>query len=95
MTLTALLAIALTLDTPALFAIVGGAVALSGLPAPPATGRLPASRGTVTGLRAGGTEPALTPLEQAPAAAVRMGAGAGESLTRRGVAGILQRAHGR
>ena len=40
-------------------------------------------------------EPALTSFEQATAAAVRMGAGAGESLTRRGFAGILQRAHGR
>jgi len=40
-------------------------------------------------------EPALTSFEQATAAAVRMGAGAGESLTRRRFAGILQRAHGR
>jgi len=93
--LTPLLAIALTLGTPTLLAVVSGAVTLSGPPAPPATGRLPASRGTITGLGAGRTEPALASLEQATAAAVRMRAGAGESLTRRVFAGILQRAHGR
>jgi len=93
--LTALLAIALTLDTPALLAVVSGAVTLSGPPAPPATGRPLASRGTITGLGAGRAEPALASLEEATTAAVRMGAGAGESLTQRGFAGILQRAHGR
>ena len=37
--LTALLAIALTLETPALLTVIAGAVTLSGPPAPPAPGR--------------------------------------------------------
>ena len=89
------LAVALALVAAALLAVIGGAVALSGPPAPPVAGGLLASWGAVAGLGPGRAEPALTAFEQAAATAVRVGAGAGESLTRQGAAGILHGAHGR
>ena len=89
------LAIALALVAPPLLAVVGGAVALGGPPVPPEAGGPLASRGAVTGLGPGGMKPALAALEETAAAAVRVGAGARESLTGRGAVGILQGAHGR
>ena len=89
------LPIALALVAAALLAVVGGAVALGGPPAPPVAGGPLAGRGAVTGLGARRVEPAFTALEQAATAAVRVGAGARESLTGRRAVGILQQAHGR
>jgi hypothetical protein len=78
---TLALAIALALVTPALLAVVGGTVALGRPPAPPVTGGPLAGQGAVAGLGTGRVEPALTALEEAAAATMRVGAGARESLT--------------
>ena len=53
----------------AFLAVVAGAIALGGLPAPPAPGRQAAGSATVAGLGAVGDEPAFAALEQATAAA--------------------------
>jgi hypothetical protein len=66
------LAVALALVAAAPLAVIGGAVALGGPPAPPVAGGLLTSRGAVAGLGSGWAEPAFTALEQTAATAVRV-----------------------
>jgi hypothetical protein len=81
-----------------LFTVGGSPVALTGMPAPPASGGLLAGRAAVTCLGPLGQEPAFTPFEQAKPAAgmptARATPGAGW-LTLRQCAWKLSMAHGR
>lgn len=77
-----------------LLAVGGGSVALTGMPASPASCGFLAVRATVTCLWLVGQEPAFTALEQATARA-RVPAAGAESLTRRQRDGKLRTAHGR
>ena len=72
-------AIASGLVPTALFAVGGGPVALTGMPAPPASGGVLAGRTTEACLGPLGQEPAFTSFEQATSAA---GVPAGESRSR-------------
>jgi len=63
--------IAPALVAAVLLAVLGIAIALTGLPAPPAASLLPASDATVAGLGTGWEKPTLATFEQT-AAAVRM-----------------------
>ena len=62
-------AIALGLVPAALFALGGGPISLTGMPAPPAPGSVLASRATIACLGPLGQEPAFAAFQQAPAAA--------------------------
>ena len=77
-----------------LLAVGGGSVALTGMPASPASCGFLAVRATVTCLWLVGQEPAFTALEQATVRARVQAAGA-EWLTRRQREGKLRTAHGR
>ena len=91
-------AIASGLVPAALFAVGGGPVVLTGMPAPPALGGALAGRATVACLRPLGQEPTFTAFEQATSAAgvppARASQGAGW-LTLRQCEGKLSMAHGR
>jgi hypothetical protein len=91
-------AIASGLVSAALFAVDGGAVALRGMPAPPAPGGVSAGGAAVACLGPLGQEPAFTTLEEATPAAGVPGANTGRKggwLTRGRGAGRLSMAHGR
>src|SRR5262249_62167135 len=82
----------------AFFTVVGGAIALRGLPAPPAACGVPAAGAAIARLGPGGQEPALAALEQTTAAR-RLGTAQGARpvgvLTGERRWATVQQAHGR